>query len=100
MENKIKIVIFLSIILSACTSSTGIVKDGKDAFRIMITGDTGFTNSGSLQKKAYRDASNHCSSKGKIMETIEMDSKQARPLGGWPEATLRFRCVKRDVAND
>ena len=30
------------------------------------------------------------------METISMDSKRSRPLGGFPEATLRFKCVSAD----
>lgn len=87
--------IFFALILSGCTSSSGVIHDGKDAYRIMHTGDTGFTNSGTLQKNAYNEASAFCREKGKIVETITMDSKQSRPIGGWPEATLIFKCTER-----
>lgn len=88
--------VFLALILSGCTSSSGVIPDGKDAYRILHTGDTGFTNSGTLQKNTYKEASAFCDKQGKIVETITMDSKQSRPLGGWPEANLLFKCVSRD----
>lgn len=88
--------VFLALILSGCTSSSGVIQDGKNAYRIMHTGDTGFTNSGTLQKNAYKEASTFCKQQGKIVETVKMDSKQSRPFGGWPEATLIFRCVERN----
>ncbi|PTB30967.1 hypothetical protein [Photobacterium phosphoreum] len=87
--------VFLALILSGCTSSSGVIQDGKNAYRIMHTGDTGFTNSGTLQKNTYKEASAFCEKQGKIVETITMDSKQSRPLGGWPEATLIFKCTGR-----
>lgn len=70
--------------------------DGKDAYRIVHTGDTGFTNSNTLQKKAYQEAAAFCTKKNKVVETIDMESKQSRPLGGWPEASLMFKCVDRE----
>lgn len=88
--------LFLVLVISGCTNSSGIIPDGEDSYRVMWTGDTGFTNSGTLQKKAYKEASSFCMDKGRILETVTMDSKQSRPLGGWPEATLIFRCVVRN----
>lgn len=87
----------LMFLLVACTKSTGIIHDGRGAYRVMLSGDTGFANSGTLQKNAYREAAAFCSKENKIVETIELKSKQARPLGGWPEATLWFRCVNREL---
>lgn len=85
------------ITLTACTSSSGIMVDGADSFRVAHTGDTGFTNSNTLQKNAYQEASTFCAKKGKVVETINMESKQSRPLGGWPEASLLFKCVVRKI---
>ena len=87
---------FFFLLLSGCTSSSGVIPDGKDAYRIMHTGDTGFTNSGTLQKNVYKEASSFCKEQAKIVETIIMDSKQSRPLGGWPEANLLFKCINRN----
>ena len=89
--------LLLIIALVGCTKSTGVIPDGKDAYRITHTGDTGFTNSNTLQRETYSEASTFCAGKGKVAETIEMESKQSRPLGGWPEASLVFRCVDREV---
>lgn len=88
--------ILLALLITGCTNSSGIIPDGKDAYRVMWTGDTGFTNSGTLQKNAYKEASSFCMGKGKVLETVTMDSKQSRPLGGWPEATLIFKCAERN----
>ena len=87
---------FALIFLSGCTTTTGVIPDGVDAYRVMHAGDTGFTNATTLQKNAYAEAQSFCGSKGQIVETVKMDSKQARPFGGWPEATLIFRCVNRE----
>lgn len=85
----------LLIVISGCTTSSGVMLDGKDSYRVMHTGDTGFTNSSTLQKNAYKEAASYCSSKGRTVETVRMESKQARPFGGWPEASLLFKCIDR-----
>jgi hypothetical protein len=65
----------------------------------MRTGKTGFVSSSSLQKKAYEEAAAFCSEKALVMETISMDAQASRPFGGFPEATLRFRCVSHGSAS-
>ena len=87
---QLLVILFPSI---AFAGNTGVIADGSDAYLIMRTGATGFVSSSSLQKKAYEEASAFCKAKSSVMETISMDSKAARPFGGFPEATLRFRCV-------
>ena len=87
--------IIVSAVLISCTSSSGVIPDGKDSYRIVHSGDTGFTNSNTLQKNAYKEAAEFCAGKGKVVETVNMEAKQARPLGGWPEASLLFKCVTR-----
>ncbi|WP_163337908.1 hypothetical protein [Desulfopila sp. IMCC35008] len=96
MKTRWLLVFAVMIVVGGCTKSTGVVPDGVDAFRVMHTGDTGFTNSATLQKNAYQEATTFCAQQGKIVETINMESKQARPFGGWPEATLLFRCVDQE----
>ena len=78
---------------AASPSNSGVVPDGANAYRILLVGKTGFASSGTLQRKAYEQATAHCGTQSLVMETISMESKQSRPFGGWPEATLRFRCV-------
>ena len=76
--------------------NTGVIPDGPDSFLIMRTGKTGFVSSSSLQKKTYEEATAFCAEKSLVMQTVSMDAKASRPFGGFPEATLRFRCVTQD----
>lgn len=92
---RIGLAIALCAALAACSSNSGIVQDGPDAYRIAVVGGTGFANSGAMQEKTYADATAFCSEKGKVVETIDSESKQAKAFGGFPEASLRFRCVDR-----
>lgn len=92
---KLLTVAALAMCVAGCVSNPGVIADGPDAYRIMAVGSTGFTSSGSMQAKVYEQATAYCAGKGLTMETINMDSKQARPMGGYPEATLRFKCVTR-----
>jgi hypothetical protein len=93
---KKPIFVALLLLLSGCVANPGIVPDGPDAYRIMAVGSTGFTSSGSMQMKIYQQATDYCATKGLVAETLATDSQQAHPFGGYPEATLRFRCVVRD----
>lgn len=91
--------VMLMTLLNGCVTNSGIMQDGQDGYRIIAVGDTGFSSSGSMQMDIYEQATEHCAKKGLVMETIAIESKQAKPLGGWPEASLRFRCVKRNTTN-
>lgn len=83
-------------LLVSCVSTSGIVPDGPDAYRIAAEGRTGAQTSGNLQGRNYDQAAAFCAERGKVVETLSTDSKQSRPLGGYPEASLRFRCVDRE----
>lgn len=89
--------IAVAMTLVGCVTSSGIQPDGADAYRIMSAGKTGFSSSASMKSDLYEKAAAFCGSKGQVVETIEQTSQQARPLGGFPEATLRFRCVTRSA---
>lgn len=92
---KIALMFLAVFTLAACTTSSGIVPDGADGYRLMRSGDTGFTSSASLREDNFDEAAKFCADKGLTMETRGVDSKQAHILGGFPSATLLFRCVKR-----
>ncbi len=79
--------------------NTGVIPDGPDSYLIMRTGKTGFVSSSSLQKKTYEEATAFCAERSLVMQTISMDAKASRPFGGFPEATLRFRCVSQSASN-
>ncbi len=81
--------------LTGCVTNPGVMPDGRDAYRIMAVGSTGFSSSGSMHLKIYKQATEFCASKGRVVETIDTETQQAHAMGGFPEASLRFRCVVR-----
>lgn len=81
--------------VSGCVSTSGVVPDGPDGYRVMSEGKTGAQTSGKLQSSNYEAASRFCAEKGQTVDTLATDSKQSHPFGGFPEANLRFRCVNR-----
>ena len=98
-EVALKYLVALTVALApflALASTPDVVPDGSDAYRIMLVGNTGFISSGKLVKRAYAQATEFCATRSLIVETVALDSTQTRPFGGFPEARLRFRCVKRD----
>lgn len=81
--------------LAGCGASTNVVRDGADGYRVTATGDTGATPAPKLQERVYAEATATCGAKGQAVETIALDSTAAHPMGGFPTATLTFRCVAR-----
>lgn len=78
--------------LSACTAQSGVIPDGPDAYKVIISGKTGFTPTGQLKINAYRQANSYCARSGKRMETIADNSVENGFLR-FPSAEIRFRCV-------
>lgn len=81
--------------LAGCGSYSGVQPDGPDSYRIVSEAGTGFISSGKVQNRNYREATEFCAAKGQVPQTIHTESKQSRPLGGFPEASLYFKCVDR-----
>jgi hypothetical protein len=93
-----RILLMAALTLSGCVTNPGVMPDGPDAYRIMAVGSTGFSSSGSMHMKIYKQATEFCSSRGRVVETIETEAQQAHAWGGFPEASLRFRCVARTAS--
>jgi hypothetical protein len=84
-----------ALLIASCATTPTVQPDGPDGYRLSARGKSGMVNSTKLQEENYRIATEHCAKQDKVVETIAADSKQARPLGGFPDASLRFRCVTR-----
>lgn len=84
--------VVLFAFLAACTAQSGVMADGPDAYRVLITGKSGFTSTGSLKINAYRQATAYCARSGKRMEVIT-DSSVQNGFLRFPSADVRFKCV-------
>lgn len=86
------IAMIAAVLIGGCTSQSGVIPDGPDAYRVMIAGKTGFTPTGKLKIVAYRQANAFCARSGKKAETITNSSVENGFLR-FPSADIRFRCV-------
>lgn len=88
-------ILAMTAALAGCGSYSGVQPDGPDSYRIVSEAGTGFVSSGKVQNKNYREAAEYCAKSGKVVQTINTESKPSRPLGGFPEASLYFKCVSK-----
>jgi len=88
-----KNVIFLALFLAGCTSTSGIIPDGKDAYIVIVSGGHRFTSSSDLKIDAYKEANAYCKKFDKQLETISERSIQAGVLANSSEAELKFKCI-------
>lgn len=92
---KLFVVMVMCVGLAGCGSYSGVQPDGPDSYRIVSEAGTGFVSSGKVQNRNYKEAADFCARKGQVVQTVHTESKQSRPLGGFPEASLYFKCVDR-----
>lgn len=84
--------IALPVLLAACAHS-GVVSIGPDSYMI-ANSEWGFT-SGSVQKaKVMKEASEYCSSIGKLMLPISTSQNDVS-FGKTPAAEVQFRCLSQ-----
>ncbi len=84
----------LSIALSGCATTTGVISTGGDTYSVARE-DVSLTASlAKLKAAAYQDATAHCAGQGKTMQLIE-SKDTPRSLGQFPQVEVRFRCVAK-----
>lgn len=88
-------IVVVAVVLAGCVTRSPIVPDGPDGYRIFAHGKSGAQSSSKMQADNYAQADSFCAERGKVVETLDSETKRSRPLGGFPEAELRFRCVDR-----
>jgi hypothetical protein len=88
-----KKVVFIFLMLAGCSTSSGIIPDGKDAYIIIISGGHRFKSSSDLKIDAYKDADSYCKKFDKRIETIAEKSIQPGVLTNDSEAELKFKCI-------
>ena len=88
-----KKLIFLALILTGCSSTSGVIPDGKDSFVVIVSGGHRFTSSSEMKIDAYKEANAHCKKADKNIETIAERSIQSGVLTNTSEAELKFKCI-------
>lgn len=93
MNKNVSVLAVGVTLLFGCTTTSDVVQTDLGQFMISATGTSpSFTGTQDAISLAYQDASKHCASKGKSVETISLD-KVEQALGKPGRATLQFKCV-------
>ena len=88
-----KKLILLALILTGCSSTSGIIPVGKESYIVIVSGGHRFTSASDLKIDAYKEANAYCKKSEKQIETITERSIQAGVLTNTSEAELKFKCI-------
>ncbi len=80
-------------VLAACAvPTTGVVPLSDGLQKITHQGSGGWVRTEQLKTAAIQEADGYCGKQSKKVRVIDVTQREARPLGGWPEAEVLFRC--------
>lgn len=91
-----KRIVLLAIILSGCANNnSGVIADGKESYRIIISGGHGLVSSATVDLKitAHKQANEFCSGLNKRHETVYEKATQPWMQSDNTEYDLKFKCV-------
>jgi hypothetical protein len=79
--------------LAGCaTPTTGIVRLSDGLHKVAHQGGAAWVSTASLKTAAISEAGAFCRASGKAVRVVDVKETQARPLGGWPESEVLFKC--------
>ncbi len=90
---KIFTIFYVSIILISC-SSTGVVPADRGTYMISKQSAAGiFGTSGGIRTDVYSEANVFCQRTDKVVETVNLEIKDAIPFERTSSVMLQFKCV-------
>nr|WP_214694318.1 hypothetical protein [Variovorax paradoxus] len=79
--------------LAGCAvPTTGVVPLSDGLQKITHQGNGAWVSTEHLKVAAVQEADQFCTRSGKRVRVIDTKHTMARPLGGWPEAEVLFKC--------
>jgi hypothetical protein len=80
--------------LAGCAvPTTGVVPLADGLRKVTRSTNAGaFYNPEQLKMEAVREATASCDKEGKTYRLVDITQRPPRPLGGWPEAEVLFKC--------
>ncbi len=88
-------ILFIALLpLASCAVPTTGVVPLSDGLRKVVhqTNAGAFYNAEQLKAETIQEASASCEKEGKKFRLIDITQRPPRPLGGWPEAEVLFKC--------
>ena len=87
------LLLFVVALLGACaTPSTGVVPLSDGLAKVTHQGSGAWVTTSDLKARAVQEASAWCDGRKQRVRVIDVKETPARPLGGWPEAEVLFKC--------
>ena len=92
--NRVGLSFVLALSLAGCaTPTTGVVPLSDGLRKVTHQTNAGiFYNAEQLKADAIKEASSSCEKDGKKFRLLDITQRAPRPLGGWPEAEVLFKC--------
>lgn len=85
------------LLLAGC-ASTGVINTDKDTFMVSKQSAAGiFGTPGGVTADVYAEANAYCRQQGRVVETVNLDSKEAKPFVRTGSATLYFKCAPQTM---
>jgi hypothetical protein len=83
----------LVLVLAGCAVPTsGVVPLSDGLYKVAHQGSGGWVTTASLKTAAVGEADAYCRKTAKQARIIDTKETQARPMGGWPETEVLFKC--------
>jgi hypothetical protein len=86
------VLIFTTLLLSGCASSSGILKAGADTYRVNTSASMGAGGLTAAKNNAYAEAKQECAKQGKSPIVIEENSPATNWADGKYTFDLTFKC--------
>lgn len=85
--------LFSVLAVAGCaTPTSGVVPLSDGLHKITHQGGSGLVRTDQLKTAAIQEADGYCSRSRKRVRVVDVTQREARPLGGWPEAEVLFKC--------
>jgi hypothetical protein len=96
-----KLLILALLPLAGCAvPTTGVVPLADGLRKVTRSTNAGaFYNPEQLKLEAVREATASCDKEGKTYRLVDITQRPPRPLGGWPEAEVLFKCDGSSTAS-
>ncbi len=65
---KIICLLVLIVVMGGCAINSGVVPMGQNTFMVSRQAATGFSGSGNLKAKTFREANQYCVNQGKMLQ--------------------------------
>ena len=94
---KVTIYIAITVILSSCASSSGVLTMGPDTYSISTSASPGRGGIPEAIRMAYQEAGTECTRQGREILILKEKSSSPTWTEGMANATVQFRCL---LSND